>query len=142
MSSKSSSKQNAAQTTVSTQGNNSPGAGRDLGPVNLSSGQQLVTGNKSTVNLLDGGAISSITQIAETALGILQKNTTDQGQTLSGVLQNASDLASVAQANNQMLAANAATGGASTASSTIIKILGGFAVVIVIGLGLYFSRKK
>ena len=46
-------------------------------------------------------------------------------------------------ANNQDLAANAATSGASTASATSIKILGGFAALIFGALLIWaFSKNK
>jgi hypothetical protein len=142
----STSNQTAIQATQTTGGDTSPtlSAGRSLtGALALASGSEAVTaGNKSQINILDGGAIPSITQIAEQALGLVQKNNTDLNSTLGDVLTKASDLNAASLANNQLLAANAATGGASTASTTITKILLGFGVFVTLGIALYFSRKK
>lgn len=105
-------------------------------------GQQILAGNNSQVDLLDGGAIPSITLIAQQALALAAKNNSDLNSTVGSFLNQAADTTATSLANNQALAANAATGGASTASSTIIKILGGFGVFLVLGLAIYFFRKK
>jgi len=147
------------QTTLSSGGDLSPNIGRDLtgaaalaanslaikagnlSPTNAN-GQQIIAGSKSSINLLDGGAIPAITQIAQQALDLAGKNNDSTQSTLKDFLTTAADQASASLADNQMLAANAATGGASTASATITKILMGAGVFILVGLALYFFRKK
>jgi hypothetical protein len=149
----SSSKTDASQPVASSTGDASPAtAATGDALVTNSTGSVLKTGNlsNSQINLTDGGAIPAIAQIAQSVITAGSQQTSELFEQLQGSLDQNSQvvaannaLTNAALANNQDLAANAATGGASTASATIIKILGGFAALIFGALLIWaFSKNK
>jgi hypothetical protein len=123
------------------------------GSIGVGSGGQyqesgaIDAGSNSKIDVLDGGAIPAITQIAQAVISNGSQTTSEAFQQLQDTLDQNSqivaannNLTNAALANNQDLAKNAATGGQSETNKTVLTIIG-ITAASALGIGYLLTRR-